>query len=327
MLISSWTYHTHGEPDVVLRREQVELRSPMAGELRVRVEAASANLADALLCQGRYFSRPALPCTPGIELSGVIEALDSDLSQFRVGQRVVGLTLLPHGSFADAAIMPASKAYRVDDQVGASEGSSLFGTHRTALHALRDVARLQPGETLLVHGAGGGVGSSAVQIGRALGAMVIAVTAGARRRDAVSRLGADIVLDRLDESFESVIADLTAGRGVDVAFDPVGGDVLSRTVTCMAADGRIAVIGMMAGSTTRVGIGDLIRRNLSVLGVYVGTRTERSSVESDLSLLTAWMRDGTLRHEGSVMSMDDVPAGLRDLLDGHVIGRLVFQHV
>src|SRR3954464_1009996 len=215
--------HGQGEPAETLRVDEVDAPEPGAGRVRVRVGAAAANLPDVMMCRGSYPIRPKRPFVLGLEAAGVIDAVGDGVEPHVIGRRVVGVADLPHGGFAEWSIIPADRAYRVPDDVSDGDAVATLIAFQTAHLALHRRGGLTAGETLLVLGAAGGVGSAAIQLGNVAGARVIAVAGGADKQAHCRALGADAVLD----SASFLAADgrsLTEGRGVDVVFDPVGGD-------------------------------------------------------------------------------------------------------
>ena len=214
------------------------------GQVLVRVAAASVNYPDLLMCQGRYQYRPDPPFVPGMNLAGTVAALGADVTGFAVGDRVAGSVRT--GAFAELAAVDAGQLRAVPAALSLAVAAAYPSAYLTAYVALVRRANLQAGETLLVHGAAGGVGLATVDLGRILGARVIATSASADKRAALAAYGADHVLD-VSGDFAAEVKALTEGRGADVVFDPVGGDVFDQSARCTAFDGRLLIIGFTGG--------------------------------------------------------------------------------
>ena len=224
----AWQVRELGEPLEVLQLSQAPDPQPESGQILVRVLASAANFPDVLMCRGMYQVRPAMPFTPGVELCGEVAALGEGVSRFAIGDRVIGASVLPHGGFAELAIMNEATTYAAPASLDDAEAAAFYLGYQTGWFALHRRARLQPGETLLVHAAAGGVGSAAVQLGKAAGARVIGVVGGPEKAQVARSLGADLVIDRLSEDFVASVMEVTGGRGADVIFDPVGGEEIRR---------------------------------------------------------------------------------------------------
>ncbi|MEL6758254.1 MAG: NADPH:quinone oxidoreductase family protein, partial [Pseudomonadota bacterium] len=227
----------------------VERPIPGAGEVLIKVRAASLNFPDLLLCQGKYQLKLDPPFTPGMDLSGTIAALGEDVDGFEIGEAVCGGARF--GGFAEYAIVNADGLQRKPDNLSFDEAASYSAAYLTAYVALVRRGRLQAGETLLVHGASGGVGMAAVDVGKLLGATVIATGGNDDKLARVKAYGADHVLNTKD-GFRNQVKALTNGRGADVIYDPVGGDVFDESVRCIAFDGRLLVIGFTSGRIATV---------------------------------------------------------------------------
>jgi NADPH2:quinone reductase len=306
--------------------EDIAEPEPGPHDLGVRVEAAVVNLADILVCAGTYQDRPGVPLTPGLECCAVVESAPPG-SAFGPGARIVGMTSLPSGAFAEAALMRAATAIEMPAELPATDAAVLHGTFLTAHLGLHRRAGLGAGEWLLVHGAAGGVGSAAVQLGVVAGARVIAVVSGAGKAGYCTELGAEHVVDlRRDDLFEEVGA-ITSGLGVDVAFDPVGGSAGDETRRLMAWEGRLVVVGFASGVSGSFPANHLLLKNYSVVGVHMGIYGERGR---RAALLTArdelldMYRAGEIRVDVSgVVGLDGVPDALAALERREVTGRLV----
>jgi NADPH:quinone reductase len=335
--VKAWQVNRHGEPGDVLELTEVPEPTPGPGQLLVRVLAAAANFPDVLLCRGTYQTRPPLPFCPGVELCGEVVAVgagvpgpgmpDADAPKFSVGDRVIGGTALPFGAFAEFALMDAADAAPAPDVLDNAEAAPFYITYQTGWFGLHRRARLAAGETLLVHAAAGGVGSGAVQLGKAAGARVIGVVGGPEKAQVARELGADVVVDRYHEDFVAVVKEVTDGRGADVIYDPVGGDAFRRSVKCIAFEGRILVVGFASGDIPSAALNHALLKNYSILGLYWGLyqRQAPRAVRYCHAQLTRLAAAGTIRPLISErLRLADVPDGLRRLAEGATTGRIVF---
>ncbi len=238
------------------------------GSLAVDVKAAGCNFFDILMAQGRYQVKPPFPFIPGAELAGVVTALGEGVRGFAVGDRVLAGAGM--GAFAERAVVPAGAAYKLPRDMDFAAGAALPTIYPTSYAALVYRARLAPGETLLVHAAAGGVGSAAAQIGRALGARVIGTAAGEEKLKIAREAGAEVAIDYRAEDFVARVLEETGGRGADVIYDPVGGDVFDRSLKCIAWNGRLLVIGFAGGEIPSVKANRILLKNISVVGLHWG---------------------------------------------------------
>ncbi|QIQ01156.1 NADPH:quinone oxidoreductase family protein [Streptomyces liangshanensis] len=260
--MQAWRVHRNGEPREVMRLDEVEPPVPGEGQVLLRVLAANVNFPDALLCRGHYQVRPPLPFTPGIEICG--ETPD--------GRRVIA-TLDPgasSGGFAEYAAVDAAGVLPAPGALDDAETAALHIGYQTGWFALHRRARLQPGETLLVHAAAGGVGSAAVQLGKAAGATVIGVVGGPDKARVARELGCDTVVDRRTEDIAAAVKEATGGRGADVVFDPVGGDAYTASARCVAFEGRIVVVGFAGGEVPAPALNHALVKNYAILGLHWG---------------------------------------------------------
>lgn len=263
----AWQVTELGEPADVLKLVEVPDPVPGPGELLLRVAAAACNFPDILLCQGKYQVRPPLPFTPGLEVAGEVVAVGEG-ARGAVGDRVIAQT--GQGGFADLVTVPAEDAWEWPDGMSAAQAAGMFVTYQTGYCALHHRANLRPGETLLVHAAAGGVGSAAVQLGKAAGATVIGTAGGAEKCEVARLLGADHVIDYSSEDLIGRVKEITGGRGADVIYDPVGGDIFDASRKVVAFEGRILVIGFVAGRFADAPTNHVLVKNYSVVGVHWG---------------------------------------------------------
>ena len=325
--MKAWRVSGLGEPRDVMSLDEVSVPQPGAGQLLVRVLGAAANFPDILMCRGLYQVKPPLPFTPGVELCGEVAALGTGATGFSVGDRVIGASVLPAGGFAQLALMDTATTFPAPGGLDNAQAAAFYIGYQTGWFALHRRAHLQPGETLLVHAAAGGVGSAAVQLGKAAGAFVIGVVGG-REKAAVARaLGADVVVDRRTDDFVQVVKDVTHGRGADVVYDPVGGDAYQRSTKCVAFEGRIVVVGFAGGQIQTASLNHALVKNYSIVGLHWGLYMKNDpalvrTCHTELSQLAA---NGVARPLVSQrLALDAVAEGLQRLADGTTVGRVVY---
>ncbi|GBD44729.1 Mycocerosic acid synthase-like polyketide synthase [bacterium HR40] len=308
-----------------LELAELPLPQPAEGEVRVRVRAAGVNFADTLAVVGRYQEKPPLPFVPGMELAGEVDALGHGVDGLEVGDRVVAV--VDHGAFAEFALARAQDVVRLPDGVDDATAAAFPITYGTALGALRWRAALKEGETLLVHGAGGGTGLAAVECGCLLGARVIATARGADRLVLARRHGAAHVLDAEDPALVHKIREL-APRGVDVAFDTVGGAMFDVSLKTIAWEGRILVIGFASGQVPQIPANILLVKNAAAIGFYWGSYRRRAprQVRHGLEEILDGIVAGRLHPEVSqVYPLSKVPQALSDLTGRRARGKLVIR--
>ncbi|GAB3043525.1 NADPH:quinone oxidoreductase family protein [Virgibacillus ainsalahensis] len=321
----SWKVTELGEPKDVLKLQESTRPNAEKGQVLIEVEASSLNFFDILLCQGKYQERPTIPFTPGAEISGIIRSVGEGC-QLKEGQRVIATPKLPQGGLSEWVSVSEESVYIVSDTMSASEAAGMFITYQTSYYALYHRSNIQKGEVLLVHAGAGGVGSSAIQLGKAKGAKIIATAGGPEKVQLCKDLGADVAIDYTTEDFVKIVKEETNGRGADVIFDSVGGDVFDRSRKCIAFDGRILVIGFAGGRISDAPVNHALVKNYSIVGVhwglFRGLNPEKvSEIHDDL------MR---LYEEGSVQPLiyheydfKDVPAALEVLADRKTYGKLI----
>lgn len=323
----AWQVHELGEPADVLTLEDIPVPEPGPSQVVVRVLAVAANFPDSLLCQGRYQVRPDLPFTPGLEVCGEVTATGSAVTAWSTGDRVVGTPTFPHGGYADYAVLESAAVFAAPDSLDDAQASALLIGYQTGWFGLARRAQLRPGETLLVHAAAGGVGSAAVQLGKAMGARVIGVAGGADKADYVRRLGADVVIDRRSEDFVSVVHEVTGGAGADVIYDPVGGDTYDGSTKCVAFEGRILVIGFAGGRIQAPALNHALVKNYSIVGLHWGLYATRNPdlVTRCHEELVGLASAGLIRPFISErLPLEAVATGVQRLAAGETVGRLVF---
>ena len=322
----AWRIHELGHPSTALRLDDIPTPEPGPMEVAITVTAGNVNFADILLCQGIYQDRPGVPFTPGLETSGTVVAAGPG-ADVRPGVRVAGMAALPAGGFAEHALVRADTVLEFPDDIPPADVTVLYSTYQTAHVGLHHRAGLRPGETLLVHAGAGGVGSAAVQLGVAAGARVIATAGGEAKVAACRSFGAHDAIDYLDADVYEAVMSLTDGRGVDVAFDPVGGDVGEVTRRLMAWEGRLLVIGFASGGVPSYPANHVLVKNYSVVGLHWGAYAQhggRPVIEAAHADLLRLYREGSILPPVSeVVDLDGIPAALAALEARQVSGRLV----
>ncbi|OLO29316.1 alcohol dehydrogenase [Streptomyces sp. MNU77] len=314
--MQAWRVHRNGEPGEVMRLEEADRPTPGDGQVLVEVRAANVNFPDALLCRGQYQVRPPLPFTPGVEVCGTTED----------GRRVLATPALPHGGFADYVVADEAALLPAPDALDDAEAAALHIGYQTGWFGLHRRARLQPGETLLVHAAAGGVGSAAVQLGRAAGAKVVGVVGGPEKAAVARELGCDLVIDRRSEDIVAAVKDATGGRGADVVYDPVGGDAYAKSTKCVAFEGRILVVGFASGVIPTPGLNHALVKNYSVVGLHWGLYNTKdpAAVRACHDELTKLAEQGIVKPLVSErVAMARAADAVQRVADGTSTGRIV----
>jgi NADPH:quinone reductase len=283
------------------------------------------NFPDVLLCAGLYQDRPPLPFTPGLEVAGTVTAAGGGAAH-SVGDRVLGGPPLPNGGLAELAVLPAGGAFAIPDAMPATDAAALLLTYHTAYLGLHRRAALRPGETLLVHAGAGGVGSAAIQVGLAAGAHVIATAGGPDKIAVCRQLGAHEVIDYRAEDIVERVRALTGGRGADVIWDPVGGDVFDASRRCVAFEGRLVVVGFTSGRIPEAPAGHLLVKNYSVVGLHWGLYRQHDPalVERTHAELLRLYADGLIRPLVSEQApLSAAPEALTRLASRATVGKVV----
>lgn len=259
--------HAYGPIDN-LKVEDVARPEPKSGEVLVRVGAAGVSFAAMLGVQGKHQNKPALPYVPGNEIAGHVVAVGPDVTNLKVGQRIA--TGVAQGGFAEYATAIAANAVVLPETMPYAQATNFPTLYPTAYGALKWKANLQPGEVLLVHGAGGGSGLTGIEVGKAMGSIVIASAGGADKLAAAREAGADHLIDYRKEDLRARVLEFSGGRGADVIYDPVGGSAFDISLRCVAPEGRIIPIGFASGTIPQIPANILLVKNVTVIGFYYG---------------------------------------------------------
>ena len=312
-----------GEPETL----SVEtLSSPALGQTQVRVlvHAAGVNFADGLMVAGTYQEKPPLPFTPGFEIAGTVAEVGSAVTDLKIGDRVLGLTGV--GGYADEAVVEAGAVYKIPDMMGFEAAAGFPIAYGTSHGALEWRADLKPGETLLVLGAAGGVGLTAVEIGHAMGATVIAAASSPDKLAVAKSRGAAHLIDTSAEDLRARVKDLTQGKGVDVVYDPVGGDLFDASLRSIAWEGRIIIIGFAGGKIPQIPANLLLVKNCSAVGFYWGSYRAKNParVRASFDTLLGWVAAGKLRpHISETFALEDAAKAIRVLQSRKATGKVV----
>lgn len=317
----------HGLPDRLVL-DEIDAPPLSPGGVRIDVVAAGVNFPDVLIIAGKYQFQPSLPFAPGNEVAGVVREVGDGVTGFKVGDRVLGLP--GWGGFAEQVVVPANKCFAIPDAMN-FESAAVFGlTYGTVAHALLQRGALRAGETLLIHGATGGVGTAAIEVGRCLGANVIVTGGRAAKLDVLQREYAlpHVIDTSAAGQLKDAVNKLTQGRGADVIFDPIGGEVFEQSLRCVNWNGRILVIGFASGTIPSAKANLLLLKGSAVVGVFFGafaTKAPERNAENFRQLM-AWYGEGKLRPRISHrFGLAEGGKAIQALMDRAVIGKAVIN--
>lgn len=304
--------------------EDIPAPPVVPGSVCIAVEAAGLNFADTLMVVGKYQTKPPLPFVPGFEVAGRVIACGDGVTRCRPGERV--MALVDHGAFAEKVVVPEGDVFVLPPGVDAITAAGFPVAYGTSHFALKVKAGLKAGETLLVHGAAGGVGLTAVECGKRLGATVIATASGEEKRQVAARAGADHTLDARDPELKDKVKGLTAGAGVDVVYDPVGGPLFDASLRCTRADGRILIIGFASGEVPQIPANILMVKNITAIGFYYGPYRQLmpAAWQASMQELVDWLGQGKLApHVSHTFPLQEAVAALTALKARRTTGKVV----
>ncbi|MCW2269127.1 NADPH:quinone oxidoreductase [Pseudomonas sp. MYb187] len=304
--------------------EEVASPVPKKNEILLDVHAAGVNFPDTLIIEGKYQFQPPLPFSPGGEAAGVVSAVGEKVSDLKVGDRVMALT--GWGSFAEQVAVPAYNVLPIPPQMNFTQAAAFGMTYGTSMHALQQRGQLQAGETLLVLGASGGVGLAAVEIGKAMGARVIAAASSAEKLAVAKAAGADELINYSEHSLKDEIKRLTGGNGADVIYDPVGGDLFDQAVRGIAWSGRLLVVGFASGRIPELPVNLALLKGAAVIGVFWGAFAQRQPADNaaNFKQLFAWFAEGKLKPLVSqTFPLAEAGAAIDTLGQRRAVGKLV----
>lgn len=313
----------YGPPESLVI-EEVEPLKAGRGQAVIAVKACGVNFPDTLIIQGKYQFKPAMPFSPGGEVAGVVKEVGEGVERVNVGDRVIAFT--GWGGFAEEVVADAARLIPIPDGMDFITAAAFVMVYGTSIHALQDRAQLKPGETLLVLGAAGGVGLATVELGKVMGAHVIAAASSPEKLEICRQHGADEVINYANEDLRERVKQLTNGKGVDVICDPVGGSYSEAALRGMAWNGRHLVIGFTAGDIPRIPLNLTLLKGCSIVGVFWGSFVEREPQRNQQHLreLMTWFAEGRIKPRiSATYPLDQAARALNDILERKVTGKVV----
>lgn len=313
-------------PRADLGIQEVDAPSVGAGQVVISVKACGINFFDGLIVEGKYQSKPDRPFTPGSEVAGVVKAVGAGVTLVKPGMRVLASVAL--GGYADEVVTDSWRVFPLPDNVGFVEAAGFIITYATSYHALKDRAQIKPGETLLVLGAAGGVGLTAVELGKLMGARVIAAASSEEKLDLCRAYGADETINYSSEDMRTRLKELTGGNGVDVVYDPVGGAMTETVVRNLAMFGRHLVIGFAAGDIPKIPLNLLLLKQTSLVGVFWGAFAKASIGQNATNMheLLTWFGEGRLKpHISADYPLERFADALDLVMERGVKGKVVLR--
>ncbi|MBS0247132.1 MAG: NADPH:quinone oxidoreductase family protein [Proteobacteria bacterium] len=317
---------THYGPPDELELAEIADPAPRPGEVVVRIKAAALNFFDTLIIQGKYQTKPAFPFSPSAEFAGVVESVAPDVADFKIGDRVLGFT--GYGAAREKIAVSAKALTPIPDNLDFDRAAGLCVTYGTTLYALKDRAHLKAGETLAVLGASGGTGLAAIEIGKIMGARVIACASSRDKIAFCKERGADDGIDYAAEDLKDALRRATGGKGADVIYDPVGGAYAEAALRAIAWEGRFLVIGFAAGEIPKVPFNLYLLKSANVLGVFWGAWTERDpdGHRANTAQLLRWAANGQLSsHVHAAYPLSEAATALKAIAERKVMGKVILR--
>ncbi|MBR72141.1 MAG: NADPH:quinone oxidoreductase [Rhodospirillaceae bacterium] len=307
-----------------IKVQEVDIPIPSADEVCVKVRSAGVNFPDILIVEGKYQFKPKFPFSPGAEAAGEIFSLGSNVHEFQIGQKVIAMP--GHGAFAEYCLCAKQKLIPLNEKINFEIASILPMVYGTSAHALIQRAKLRKGETLLVHGAAGGVGLAAIEIGKALGAYVIAAASTDEKCQVAKKHGADDTINYSDGQFKDKVKSITHGKGANVIYDPVGGDIFDQSLRCIAWEGRLLVIGFTSGRIPSAPANLALLKSCDIVGVFWGAfmeRTPQINIEN-FQKIYEWIEQGYINPKISMrVSLDNAIEAMKSIAERKIIGKAI----
>ena len=313
-------------PPSSLVLEEIDNLKPKSNEVLVTVKACGLNFPDTLIIQGLYQFKPELPFTPGSDVAGIVKEVGEGVSHLKVGQEVFGF--VAHGGLAEEVLVPANACFPKPPQMDFPTAASFLMAYGTSYHALKDRGRLAKGETLLVLGASGGVGLAAVELGKLMGAQVIAAASTDDKLALCKEYGADKTINYTTQDLKGTIKELTEGKGVDLVYDPVGGTYSEAAFRGIARNGRYLVVGFAAGDIPKMPLNLPLLKEAAIVGVFWGAfamKNSKANMENTMTLMK-WHAEGKLKpHIHAIYDLADTCKALEEMTDRKVRGKLIVK--
>ncbi len=305
-----------------------EIDKPILDDNSVRVEvhAAGVNFPDVLIVQGKYQYKPPFPFSPGSEVSGIISEIGSNVKSLNIGDRIMAVT--GHGAFAEEICISENKVTKIPEEMDFITAASMSLTYGTSAYALFQRANIQKNDFILIHGATGGVGITALEISKAIGAKIIATASTSEKLNIAKEYGADYCINYSDNEFKDKVKEITNGKGANIIYDPVGGDVFSQSLRCIAWDGRILVIGFASGTIASAPTNLPLLKNCSIVGVFWGAWRERdpNGHNENMETILKWWKEKIIKPKVSkIFNLEDTKLALQALVNREVIGKAVIK--
>lgn len=313
-------------PPETLKLKEVKDLEPGPNQVRIDIEACGVNFPDTLIIEDKYQFKPPLPFSPGGEVAGVVRKIGDGVKDVSVGAKVMAMTL--SGGFSEQILVDANALLNCPEDMDFVTASGFTMTYGTSMHALKQRAELKMGETLLVLGAGGGVGLAAVEIGKAMGAKVIAAASSPEKLAAAERAGADHLINYLDNDLRDSIKSIVGKKGIDVVYDPVGGDMFEKVLRSTAWGGRALIVGFASGEIPKVPVNIPLLKGCAIVGVFWGAfRLNETKLDNEnFKQLFDWYGEGKLNPQISeTFSLDQASIALRRIMDRKAIGKIVLK--
>ncbi len=315
----------YGPPSKLILKE-IPTPSPEKDEVLIKVHACGVNFPDTLIIQGLYQFKPNLPFSPGADIAGVVEAVGDDIKHVKPGDEVIAMSI--YGGFAEKAVVKGNICFPKPPKMPMTNAASFMIAYGTSYHALKDRARLQEGETLLVLGASGGVGLSAVELGKSMGAKVIAAASTDEKLALCKEYGADELINYSNVDLKARVKELTGKKGVDVIYDPVGGAFSEAALRTMGWKGRHLVVGFAAGNIPKIPLNLTLLKGCQIVGVFWGSFAQKEAgknMENTIELLTMFQEGKLKPHIHKVYPLAEAPSALEDMLARKVRGKAVIK--
>ena len=317
--------NTYGPPSSLVLEEVASLK-PKAKEVLVAVKACGLNFPDTLIIQGLYQFKPELPFTPGSDVAGVVKEVGEGVTHLKIGQEVFGF--VAHGGLAEEVLVPANACFPKPPQMDFPIAASFLMAYGTSYHALKDRGLLAEGETLLVLGASGGVGLAALELGKLMGAKVIAAASTDEKLSLCKEYGADATINYTKQDLKATIKEMTEGKGVDVIYDPVGGTYSEAAFRGIARNGRYLVVGFAAGDIPKIPLNLPLLKEAAIVGVFWGAfamKNTKANMENTMTLMK-WHAEGKLKpHIHAIYNLEDTSKALEEMTNRKVRGKLIVK--